>query len=165
VPVYYRDVEVMVTDTAVMIGARTFRIADLQYVWHQRGRPTWRTVTRRLGRLVLIVVLTAPVVAIGVVVTDVLFGPRSLATRTVTALVIVALGLIALMLLSPVFELQMMALERSYDRGTAVREIWVRWRDQDVMMLRTTDALRFGRIYRAIERAVEWSEGWPTAPG
>jgi uncharacterized protein DUF6232 len=157
--VYYRDLEVTVTDTAVMIGARAFRIVDLEYVWHQRGRQTWRTLARRLSRIVLIAVLTAPVVALGVIVGDVMFAPRSLPARAVAALVVITVGVIALMLLSPVFELPMMALERSYDRGTAVREIWVRWRDQDLMILRTTDASRFGRIYRAIERAVERVEG------
>jgi Family of unknown function (DUF6232) len=155
VPIYYRDLEITVTDQAIEIGTRTFRIADLQYVWHERGRPTWRTASRRLSRIVLIALLIAPIVAIGVVVANVVFADAGLAARVVAAVVVIALGMIALMLLSPVIEFPMMALERSYDRGTAVREIWVRWRDQDLMVLRTADASRFGRIYRAIQRAVE----------
>jgi hypothetical protein len=159
VPIYYRDPEITVTNTAIEIGTRIFRIADLQYVWHQRGRPTWRTTTRGLSRLILIAVLTAPIVAIGVVVANVVLADRDAFTRAGAAVGVIALGVIALMLLSPVIEFPMMALERSYDRGTAVREIWVRWRDQDLMVLRTTDASRFGRIYRAIQRAVERAEG------
>lgn len=158
-PIYYRDLDITVTDTAVEIGARTFRIAELQYVWHQRGRPTLRTTSRRLSRFVLIAVLTAPIAAVAVLLANVVSAERGPAARAGTAVVLIALGVIAVMLLSPLIELPMMALERSYDRGTAVREIWVRWRDQDLMVLRTTDASRFGRIYRAIQRAVERSEG------
>lgn len=158
-PTFYRDLEITVTDTVIEVGTRTFRIADLQYVWHQRGRATWRTTTRRLSRMVLIAVLTAPVVAIGVVVANVVLAERDLVTRAGAGIVVIALGVVALMLLSPVIEFPMMALERSYDRGTAVREIWVRWRDHDLMVLRTTDAARFGRIYRAIQRSVERTEG------
>jgi hypothetical protein len=158
VPVYYRDLEITVTDTAIEIGSRTFRIADLQYVWHQRGRPTWRTTTRRVNRIILIAVLTAPVVAIGVVVANVLLADRGLLTRAGVIVVVIALGVVGLMLLSPVIEFPMMALERSYDRGTAVQEIWIRWHQEDLMVLRTSDASRFGKIYRAIQRAVERTE-------
>ena len=46
-------------------------------------------------------------------------------------------------------------LDRSYDRGSGVTELWVRHRGADLMLLRTSDAHRFGQIYRALQRAVE----------
>jgi len=46
-------------------------------------------------------------------------------------------------------------VDRSYDRGSRPREIWGRTRHGDVLLLRTTDAARFGRIYRALQRALE----------
>jgi hypothetical protein len=156
---YYRDGEVTVTDASVEVGARTFPISELRQVWHQRGRPTLQTTSRRLGRIGLIAVLTVPVVACAVVVANLVAEEQGLGARVGIAAVLVALGVIALMLLAPVIEFPMMALERSYDRGTSVREIWVRWRDHDLMLLRTADAARFGKIYRAIQRAVERAEG------
>lgn len=156
---YYQDGAVRVTDTAVEVGTRVFSIAELTYVWHERGRPTLRTTSRRLGRWALIAVLTLPVVAGAVVVANLIAAESGLGARLGIAAVLVLLGMILLMLLSPVIEFPMMALERSYDRGTDVRELWVHWRDQDLMVLRTTDAARFGRIYRAIQRAIERSEG------
>lgn len=154
-PTFYRDGEVTVTDTSVEVGARTFLISELRYVWHERGRPTLRTAGRRLGRVGLILMLTVPVVACGVVVAGVVAEEQDFGARVGIASVLIVLGVIALMLLAPILELSMMALERSYDRGTSVREIWVRWRDQDLMLLQTADAARFGKIYRAIQRAVE----------
>jgi hypothetical protein len=156
---YYRDGEVIVTDASVEVGTRTFPISELRYVWHERGRPTLRTTTRGLGRIALIAVLTVPVVVGGVLVANLVAGEQGLAARVGIAAVLIALGVIVLILLAPIIEFPMMALERSYDRGTSVREIWVRWHDQDLMLLRTTDAARFGKIYRAIQRAVEHEEG------
>ncbi|HEY8474019.1 MAG TPA: DUF6232 family protein [Natronosporangium sp.] len=158
-PTYYRDGEVTVTDTMVEVGTRRFPISELRYVWHERGRPTLRTAGRRLGRVGLFLVLIVPVVACGVAVAAVVADEQSAGARMVVAGVLIALGAIAILLLAPVIELSMMALERSYDRGTSVREIWIRWQDRDLLLLRTADYSRFGKIYRAIQRAVEREDG------
>jgi hypothetical protein len=158
VPTYYRDHEVLVTDVSVEVGTRSFPIAELSLVWHERGRPTLRTTSRRLGRFGLIAMLTVPVVAGAVVVANLVVGESGLPAQVGVAAALVTFGLVLLVLLAPVIEFPMMALERSYDRGTQVREIWVRWRDQDQILMRTADAARFGKIYRAIQRAVELEE-------
>jgi hypothetical protein len=36
-----------------------------------------------------------------------------------------------------------------------VHEIWARCRGTEVMLVRTDDRTRFGRIYRALQRALE----------
>jgi hypothetical protein len=158
-PTFYRDGEVTVTEAAIVVDGRAFPIAELSFVWHQRGRPTLRTASRRWVRWGLIAVLAAPVVAAAVAVAGLVAGGGGVVARVGVAAALIALGLALLALLVPLVEFPMMALERSYDRGTEVREIWVRWRDQDLVLLRTTDAARFGRIYRAIERAVERHDG------
>lgn len=161
-PTYYQDGAVRVTGTAVQVASRVLPIAQLIQVWHQRGRSTARTASRRMARYALIGVLSVPVVVGAVVVARAVLDEQGLAAQLGVAAVLVALGLVLLLLLAPVIEFPMMALERSYDRGTAVREIWVRWRgpdgEQDLLLVRTDDAARFGRIYRAIQRAIELSE-------
>lgn len=155
---YYRDDSVRVTTEAVEVGPRRIPISELGYVWHRRGRPTLRTSSRRLARLGLVALLVVPVVA-GAVLLGSFVGQRYGAAATVGAVVLVVVaGGAVLLLLSPLLEYPLMALERSYDRGTEMREIWVRWRDQEVMLVRTADAARFGKIYRAIERAIEHDE-------
>lgn len=155
VTTFYRDGIVRVTDTAVEVGPHTIPIGELRYVWHQRGRPTLRTASRRLARLGLIAVLTAPVIVLAVLLAGLLAPGQAAAAKIAIAAALVVAGILLLFLMAPVLEFPLMALERSYDRGTEVREIWVRWRDRDLMLLRTTDSARFGRIYRAIERAIE----------
>ena len=46
-------------------------------------------------------------------------------------------------------------MDRSYARGSRQLEIWARWRGREVRLLSTRDALRFGQIYRALQRAME----------
>lgn len=153
--IYYRDGEVRVTDHAIEVRSRAFPTAELTYVWHERGRPTLQTTSRGLARLGLIAVFTVPAVAGAIVAARLIAGEQGAAAQVGLALILAALAAVVVVLLAPVLEFPMMALERSYDRGTKVHEIWVRWHNQDLMLLRTTDAARFGRIYRAIQRAVE----------
>lgn len=156
---FYRDESVRVTQTAVEIGVHQFQIAELSYVWHERGRPTMLTQSRRFARIALIAVLTAPVVVGAVVVANLIAPDQGLLVQSAVAALLVGVGVFVLFLLAPVIEFPLMALERSYDRGTEMREIWVRWREHDLMLLRTPDADRFGKIYRAIQRAIELHEG------
>ena len=155
---FYRDGVVRVTSTTVEVGPHIIPIGELRYVWHQRGRATLRTASRRLARLGLIAVLTAPVIVLAAVLASLLAPGQGVAAKVAIAAVLVTAGVLLLFLLAPVLEFPLMALERSYDRGTEVREIWVRWKDRDLMLLRTSDSARFGRIYRAIERAIELDE-------
>ncbi|MBF9135544.1 hypothetical protein I0C86_42650 [Plantactinospora sp. S1510] len=32
---------------------------------------------------------------------------------------------------------------------------WVQYQGQEIMLIRSSDALRFGQIYRAVQRAIE----------
>lgn len=64
----------------------------------------------------------------------------------------------------PVADFLFNHLDRSYDRGSRQRELWVRWQGRPVLLLRTGDALRFGRIYRAVQRAME-NAAPPRLPG
>ncbi|QSB15767.1 hypothetical protein JQS43_05355 [Natronosporangium hydrolyticum] len=155
---YYRDSQVRVTDRAIEVGPRVFPTDELTYVWHERGRPTLETTTRRFARFGLIAILTVPVFIGGVLAAGFIAREHGIAAQIGLAVALVGLGVVLLMLLAPLLEFPMMALERSYDRGTSVHEIWVRWRHQDLLLYRTDNAARFGAIYRAIQRAVEREE-------
>ncbi|BCJ58101.1 hypothetical protein Jiend_15230 [Micromonospora endophytica] len=75
-------------------------------------------------------------------------------STTVTVAIIgtsILIGLAAGPLADQLFEY----FDRSYARGSRPREVWIRWRGHPVRLLRTPDALRFGQIYRALQRAIE----------
>lgn len=160
---YYRDGSVQVTETAVDVDGRCYPVCELSYVWHRRGRPDRRAVGRLAVRLGLITLLVAPFAARTTVATRIWTSDRSLADKLTNEAVLVVVSLTALALLLPLIEIVLTRLERSYDRGARAREIWVRWQDRNTMLLRTADAARFGRIYRAIERAVEQDDRAHTA--
>lgn len=148
VAVYYRDDTVRVTSSRVEAYGLTLPLSDLSYVWHRRTRRDLRVSGRIAARWALVTLLAAPVV----------IGALWLLTGWGVALVGLAVLLGLAFTLTPLSEFPLMALERSYDRGSAVHEIWVQCRGADVLLLRTSDALRFGQIYRALQRALEQSE-------
>jgi hypothetical protein len=147
---YYRDGAVEITSWAVVVKGRAYPLGEVATVWHRAGgrdaagRRTLRT------RVALAVAPLAPLVA-AAAVAAVGLRAESPTNRIILLTVAVVLGLTAL----PLLDLVLGRVERTYDRGTRVHEIWVRWRGRDVLLLRTGDRLRFGRIYRALERALD----------
>jgi hypothetical protein len=148
VALYYRDDTVRVTSSWVQAYGLTYPLSDLSYVWHRSTRRDLRVGGRIAGRWALVTLLAAPVAV----------GAIWLFTDWGLALVGLAVVLGLVFMLTPLSEFPLMALERSYDRGSAVHEIWVQCRGADVLLLRTNDALRFGQIYRALQRALEQTE-------
>ncbi|MFG3418855.1 DUF6232 family protein [Micromonospora sp. NPDC049460] len=152
---YYDDRSVQITSTAVRVDGRTFRLAEISMVWHQRGSRSWRVLA---GRGAIGAALAGPLVAAALGIALALTLDRSL---TVTVAIVGASVLVGLAV-GPVADFLFEHLDRSYARGSRQLEIWARWRGQPVRLLRTGDALRFGQIYRAVQRAVE--AGQPVTP-
>ncbi|MEU5945505.1 DUF6232 family protein [Micromonospora sp. NPDC047465] len=152
---YYDDRSVQITSAAVRVDGRTFRLADISMVWHRRGSRSWRVLA---GRGAIGAALAGPLVAAALGIALALTLDRSL---TVTVAIVGASVLVGLAV-GPVADFLFEHLDRSYARGSRQLEIWARWRGQPVRLLCTGDALRFGQIYRAVQRAVE--AGQPVTP-
>lgn len=153
---YYRDDAVQVTSAAILAGGRTYPISELTYLWHRRNRRSLRVGGRMLGRWALVTLLTAPLGFGALCAVSALFADWG--ERAGAAVIGLAAALVIAIMLAPLLEFPLMALERSYDRGTAVHEIWAQCAGTEVMLVRTTDAHRFGQIYRAMQRAIENAE-------
>ena len=152
--VYYRDRDVQVTSDVVRVDGVSYPVAALALVWHKRGAGTTRTRSRRLGRGVLILIISVLPLAAIVCAISLIYSASDRAAWG-AAVVILAVGVIGALVLAPFAEVPLGWLDRSYDRGTVVNELWVRYGGQDLLLLRTTNTLRFGQIYRAVQRAVE----------
>ncbi|GAB3153571.1 hypothetical protein GCM10027290_46580 [Micromonospora sonneratiae] len=145
---YYDDRTVRVTSEAIRVQGRSYPLRGLARVWHQRGRRSWRALA---GRGALGAALIGPVVAavIGLVIA---LGIDASLTVTITLVGIACLiGLAA----GPIADLLLERLDRSYARGAHDLEIWADFQGRTVLLLHTRDALRFGQIYRALQRALE----------
>ena len=145
---YYDDRSVQVTSTAIRVDGRAFPLAEIGLVWHQRGSRSWRVLA---GRGALGVALAGPVVAAVLGVALAVWLHRSL---TVTVAIVGASVLVGLAV-GPLADFLFEHLDRSYARGSRQWEMWARWRGRPVLLLRTGDALRFGQVYRAVQRAME----------
>ncbi|WP_428961585.1 DUF6232 family protein [Micromonospora fluostatini] len=145
---YYDDRTVRVTTTAIRVHGRTFPLAEITAVWHRRDSRSWRVL---VGRGAIGAALAAPVVAalLGIALGLWLDASLTVTVAIVGAAILVGLGV------GPLADVLFEHLDRSYARGSRPRELWVRWRGTPVRLLRTGDALRFGQIYRAVQRAVE----------
>lgn len=152
--IYYRDGSVLVTSAAIQIDGRSFPLPELARIWHRRGERSWRATA---GRGALLASVGVPVVlaAIGVLVA------LGWETTALNRLAVIAVALLVGLLAGPLLDYVLEHVDRSYARGAHEYEIWAEprggdgWRGAPVRLWHTRDALRFGRVYRAIERAVE----------
>ncbi|MGA5303068.1 DUF6232 family protein [Nucisporomicrobium flavum] len=145
---YYRDRDVLVTSDGVRIGERGYRLGDFAQVWHQRGRRQWSAVA---GRGVLGIAMIAPLLvgALGVVVALVIDASVS------TTIALIGGGILIGLAAAPLSDVLLEFVDRSYDRGSRRLEIWADVRGDRMLLLETQDAQRFGRIYRALQRALD----------
>jgi hypothetical protein len=144
---YYRDSDVVVTSAGVRIGGRDYRLGEFERVWHAHGR---RRLRETAGRGVLGLAMLTPLV-LGALAVAVAFTLHA----SVNLTLILAVGGVLLGLAGvPLADVLLDRVDRSYDRGNRRREIWGRIRGHDVLLMQTDDAQRFGRVYRALDRAL-----------
>ncbi|MET8277441.1 DUF6232 family protein [Micromonospora sp. NPDC005174] len=145
---FYDDRSVRVTSTAVQVDGRSYSLTEITMVWHRRGSRSWRVLA---GRGAIGAALAGPLIAAVLGIGAAVWLHRS---PTVTIAIVGASVLVGLAV-GPVADFLFEHLDRSYAKGSRQLEIWARWRGQPVRLLRTGDALRFGQIYRAMQRAME----------
>lgn len=145
---YYRDPEVLVTSAGVRMGGREYRVGEFARVWHARSRRSWIRVAGR-GALALAILTPVLIGALGIAVA-VLIDASTAAT-----IALVGGGVLVGLAAAPLADVLLEAVDRSYDRGSRSLEIWGTVHGSDVLLLRTDDAQRFGRIYRALQRALD----------
>jgi hypothetical protein len=145
---YYRDPEMWVTSAGVRAGGRDLPLADLRQVWHRRGPRSWTTVAGR-GAMGLAMVTPILLGALGIGAAIAIHGSATLTVVMIGGGVLVGLAAV------PLADVLLDRVDRSYDRGSRDLEIWGRTPRGEVLLLRTRDAARFGRVYRALQRALE----------
>lgn len=146
--IYYRDRSVRVTATELKVGPEVYPFAELSRIWHRRDQRSWRVVA---GRGAWSLTFVSPLVAavLGVVVAVQLDVSAGVRAAIVVAAILVGLAV------GPLMDPVLGKLDDSFDRGIYLHEIWVERDGVETRVLQTRDASRFGRIYRAIQRAAE----------
>ncbi|HEU4425704.1 MAG TPA: DUF6232 family protein [Pilimelia sp.] len=145
---YYRDPSVLVTSDAIRVDGRSFPLAELARVWHRRGSRSWRALAGR-GALGVAMLVPLALAGIGLAVALSFDASTNVTVALVGGALLVGLGV------GPLADFLLEYMDRSYARGAHAHEIWADWRGSPVLLLRTSDALRFGKVYRALQRAIE----------
>jgi hypothetical protein len=153
---YYDDRAVRVTSDAIRVAGRSYPLRSLARVWHRRGSRSWSAVA---GRGAIGIALLGPLVAaaIGIVVAFSIDASPTVTVALVGGSILVGLAF------GPVADLLLERMDRSYARGAHALEIWAQVDGRPTMLVQTPDALRFGQIYRALQRALEGTAA--PAPG
>jgi hypothetical protein len=150
---YYRDAEVYLTSSAIWFDERRYPLAGIEGLWRRsRGLPGGRLV----GQLaILIVVAALAVLGFGLGVRGHLSGgalARMFGSTTGLVVVgVVGLGLSVAVVLAIEVVLHGLESARRFGRH---QELWVRYLGSDLLVLSTSDSVRFGKVYRALVRAL-----------
>ncbi|MGX6606929.1 DUF6232 family protein [Micromonosporaceae bacterium Da 78-11] len=145
---YYRDPEVSITSARLRMNGRDLPLDQVIQVWHKRGRRSFGTIA---GRGMIGFAMLAPI-AIGALGIGIAFLIHASTSVTIA---LIGGGILIGFAAGPLADVLLEHVDRSYDRGSRSLEIWGRIPTGDVLLLRTRDAARFGRIYRALQRALE----------
>jgi Family of unknown function (DUF6232) len=152
---FYRDNAVYVGSAEFQVKDQAYRLEDLELVWHKRGPRGAPGVALILGRFVLVMAVLGIIAGAGAAMRDVDISGYDSTTVLVGAVVgVVLAGIVGLFLVEGVITL----IERSYEKGGAEHQIWARHLNTEVLLFATRDKLRFGKIYRALQRAIEHSD-------
>jgi hypothetical protein len=147
---YYSDKSVQITSDAIRIGGRRYPLRELARVWHSKGARSWRAIAGR-GAIGMALLGPLAAAAIGIVIALSVHASLDVTIAIVGVSCLIGLGV------GPLADFMLERMDRSYARGSRSLEIWATWRGQEVLLLQTGDALRFGQIYRALQRALEGS--------
>jgi hypothetical protein len=151
--VYYSDAEVKLTSSTIVVHDRQYRL-DLIDALSRRGRGL--PGGRLFGQLtVLLVVGAFAVLGFGLGVRGHLgTGTVARLFGSTTGLVVLAVGGLAVSVLVVLaFEAVLHGMENARRFGRR-QELWVRYQGVDTLLVSTADSVRFGKIYRALVRAL-----------
>jgi len=148
VTTYYRDNEVWITSSGVHMNGQDLPLAELRQVWHRRGPRSWGTVAGR-GLLALAILAPLAIGGQGIAIGLILHASAPVTAALLGGGILIGLATV------PIADLILDHVDRSYDRGSRTLQIWARVPAGEVLLLSTRDRARFGRIYRALQRALE----------
>ncbi|WBB98373.1 MULTISPECIES: DUF6232 family protein [unclassified Solwaraspora] len=145
---YYDDKSVRITSTEIRVDQHRHPLTQVHRIWQRRGARSWSALAGRgmVGVAFLAPVATALLGLVTALTID--------ASPTVTIALIGGSILVGLVII-PIADLLLGLLDDSYDRGAHLLELWADVRGAPVLLVSDRDALRVGRIHRALRRAVE----------
>jgi hypothetical protein len=149
---YYRDRAIQVDADALVVGDQVYRLNDLDLVWHRRGPRGAKGAATVLVRMLLVVAVLAAIAAVALALRRVDFSKYDTVVVLGGAIVgVVLAATVGLFIVEGAITL----IERSHDRSGSEYQIWAHHHGADLILFATRDRLIFGKVYRALQRAIE----------
>lgn len=148
---YYRDESLHITTSAVTVGDRQYPLRALELVWHRRTSRLRRGGYMVATRGGLVMILVALLVGVAVAVQRVSLRGADPMMLAGGVLAVIVVGAVAAFAVEGVLGL----VDRTHEHGRGVHEIWARTAHGDLLIFQSTDSLRFGQAYRALQRAID----------
>jgi len=149
---FYRDNVVHISSGGVRVDDAWYPLATLTYIWHRRTGRLQHGVYMIATRGAAVLVVLGLLAVAGLMARRIDFGGEQKTMFIAGGILgVIVVGGIVAFSVEGLLEL----LDRAHDHGKGLHEIWVRTADGDTMIYSTTDAPKFGQIYRALQRAVE----------
>jgi hypothetical protein len=149
---YYRDSSITITDAELRVDGTTYWLDEMDAVWAERG-------DRHIGRTVAVVALrlavAAAILALGLILALRVLKSHMPILGALSAPARNALGWGSLVGSPLLLGALIYTAERVNDRGTRERCLCAQIGGSDVLLLSTSNAMRFGQINRALLRALE----------
>lgn len=147
--VYYRDSTISVRSSQLQIDQDIYDLDTLSYVWHRTRRSGGGHLRTKLLTGTILGILVVALTLIALLKLD--FGQYR--WHVLTAAMVAGIGLIAAagFGVDPLLDL----LDQGHDHGSGTHEIWARTGGREILLFSTSDSLRFGKVYRALQRALE----------
>jgi hypothetical protein len=149
---YYRDEHVHITSSAIYVDNRCYPLARIDSVWRRRRSLAGRRILIGLGIVALAVLLRAAASYVWWLGGLNRFVRRWLSGGPVTAAIIAVVVLAVAVAGVVTVEAALSAIEDIRGNGRHL-ELWAVINGQAVLLLRTNDSSRFGKICRALVRA------------
>jgi len=151
---FYRDSGIYVGSAELHVEDQAYLLDDLELVWHRHGKRGVQQVAIIAARVALVAVVLGAIVIAAVLAQAFEFDLDRDDTVVVLGGVVLAIVFCAgagMFIIEGVITM----IERSYETGGVEHQIWARHLDEDLLLFATRAKLRFGKVYRALQRAIE----------
>jgi hypothetical protein len=143
--IYYQDSEVSITPSGFRINGRAYPLRDIERAWRHSRRQLGGKVRRAVALLAVVVLIQVVLVLVGRWVLALTSGGMVL----VAGLVLFVRWMIHLAAGAPALN----AVEDLRRFGSRL-ELWAVVAGDEVLLLSTDDAIRYGQVCRALARAL-----------
>jgi hypothetical protein len=153
---YYHDRQVYITSAGIQVDGRWYPLAELEAIRHRRHQRPLSYSAKLLTTIGVFVALVVALVVAAVWAFSSVLGRSDGPGRLMALLVALpVLALVGMFVARATIDGPLEMLDRLHVHGAARHELRASWHGEEIVVFESTDAHRFGKVYRSLRRAIE----------